>query len=66
MPMDEGFGRYGAIPANENHGWYVEDHWTGKTVCDFYFMKDGEVVHHEDAETYAKLVAKMLDARVDA
>lgn len=54
-------GRFIAIKATKDHGWYVEDAWTGATVCDMYYMKNGEVVHYKDAEVYAKNIARHLD-----
>ena len=59
-------GRFIAVKPTEHHGWYIEDTWTGATVCDFYHLKGGSVDEFKDAETYAKTLARHLDTTIEA
>lgn len=57
--------RFEAIPKTTAHGWYVEDTWTGKTVCDMYYVADGKVHDHHNAEAYARSIAQHLNDTVE-
>lgn len=59
--------RFIAIEPNERgtHGWYVEDTWTGKTVCDLYFLRDHSVIHHDNAENNAAIIARAMNESVE-
>ena len=58
-------GRFEAIAPTEHHGWYIEDTWTGDTVCDFYYLKEGSVIDFKNAEVYAQKLASHLNATIE-
>jgi len=49
------------VPANKNHGAYIEDAITGRSVCDFYVMKNDRVVPFHDAEANARVLVASFD-----
>ncbi len=57
--------RFEAVAPTDCCGWYIEDTWTGKTVCDLYFLSEGKVVNHDGAETHAGIIAEALNDRVE-
>ena len=47
------------IRANDNHGHYIEDVDTGRTVCDLYIKIQGyPFTEHDDAEEHARLIVE--------
>jgi hypothetical protein len=54
-------GRYIAIEPSGSHGWYIEDNWTGQTVCDFYVKTRTSFAPHASSEVNAKRIAQWLN-----
>ena len=54
------------VKATECHGDYVEDAYTGITVCDLYLITPtGNIVHHADHEKHAALIAAAPDTAAE-